>query len=53
MREMAMSRSLQAFGYVFQPKPDYDLSKMRVAAFAQNVKTGEVLQAISASICKQ
>jgi len=52
VREMAMSRSLQDFGHVFQPKPDYDLSKMRVAAFAQNVKTGEVLQAISAPICK-
>ncbi len=52
VREMATSRSLQDFGFIFKPKADYDVTKMRVAAFVQNVKTGEVLQALSAPICK-
>jgi hypothetical protein len=52
VREMAVSRALQDFGFVFKTKPDYDLSKMRVAAFVQDVKTGEVIQAISGSVCK-
>jgi hypothetical protein len=47
----AQARSLSAMA-IFRPKPDYDLSKMRVAAFVQDVKTGAVLQAISAPICK-
>ena len=38
--------------YVFKPKPDYDPAKMRVVAFLQNVKTGEVIQAVSGPVCK-
>ena len=38
--------------FAFKPKPDYDISKMRVAALVQNVKTGEVIQALSAPVCK-
>jgi len=45
------TRSLRAL-VTFKPKPDYDVSRMRVAAFVQNIKTGEVLQAISAPVCK-
>ena len=38
--------------FKFEAKPDYDISRMRVAAFVQDVKTGEVIQAISAPVCK-
>ena len=38
--------------FTFKSKPDYDVSKMRVAAFMQDVKTGEVIQAISGPVCK-
>ena len=45
------SRILQGL-YDFKPKPDYEVGKMRVVAFLQNVKTGEIVQAISGQICK-
>ena len=38
--------------YKFTPRPDYDPGKMRVVAFVQDVKTGEVIQALSAPVCK-
>ena len=46
------TRSLRALA-TFKPKPDYDVSRMRAVAFVQNIKTGEVLQAISAPVCTQ
>lgn len=45
------SRLIDGF-YRFESKPDYDTAKMRAVAFVQNVKTGEVIQALSAPICK-
>lgn len=55
VRDMAGARgtkdSLRA-EFAFKPRPDWDPSRMRIAAFVQNVKTGEVLQAMSAPICR-
>jgi hypothetical protein len=31
----------------FKPKPDWDFAKLGVVAFVQNVKTGQVLQALA------
>lgn len=36
----------------FSPKPDWNLEKMNVVAFVQNVRTGEVLQALAAPMCR-
>ena len=36
----------------FTPRPESDPAKMAVVAFVQDVKTGEVLQALSAPLCR-
>ncbi len=56
VRAMAVARpaagaSLHAAA-TFAAKPDWNLDKMGVAAFVQNLKTGEVLQAVSAPVCR-
>jgi len=50
-RELATSSSLRA-PFVFMPKPDWNVERMAVVAFLQNLKTGEVLQALSAPLCR-
>jgi hypothetical protein len=53
VRDMALARGGALRGdFFFKPRPDWDTSRMRVAAFVQNMKTGEILQALSAPICK-
>ena len=36
----------------FASKPDWDLAHMSLVAFAQDTRTGRVLQAVSAPICR-
>ena len=36
----------------FKPRADWNLASMSLVAFVQDVKTGEVLQALSAPICR-
>ena len=36
----------------FKPGAGWDLERMAVVAFLQNVRTGEVLQALSAPVCR-
>jgi hypothetical protein len=36
----------------FKPKRDWNLERMSAVAFVQNLKTGEILQALSAPICR-
>jgi len=47
VRDLASHRGLGIARATFRPKPDWDAGKMSVAAFVQNVKTGEVLQAVA------
>ena len=47
VRDLAVHRGLGRASATFASKPDWDAGKMSVAAFVQNVKTGEVLQAVS------
>ena len=49
--EKAMEPVLSGSG-TFQPKRDWNLEHMSAMAFVQNLKTGEVLQALSAPICR-
>ncbi|HEX4780227.1 MAG TPA: DUF1223 domain-containing protein [Usitatibacter sp.] len=36
----------------FTPQPDWDLSRMSLVAFVQDTRTGHVLQALSAPVCR-
>src|SRR5438034_1020688 len=38
--------------FAFKPRADWKLENMSLVAFVQNVKTGEVLQALSAPACR-
>ncbi len=38
--------------FAFKPRNDWNLEHMTLVAFVQNLKTGEVLQAVSAPICR-
>jgi hypothetical protein len=52
VRDLAMHRGLGKSVATFKPRPDWDVSRMAVAAFVQNLKTGQVLQAVSLPLCK-
>ena len=51
-RRHCAAQRLRQGTYSFKPKPDYDVSRMRVVAFLQNVKNGEVIQALPGLACK-
>ena len=51
VRDFAVIRNLQG-AFSFRPKPDWNLAQMSLVAFVQNLKTGEVLQALSAPLCR-
>ncbi len=36
----------------FAAKPDWDLARMSIVAFAQDPRSGRVLQALSAPVCR-
>jgi hypothetical protein len=49
--EKAIEPALGGSG-TFQPKRDWNLDRMSAVAFVQNLKTGEILQALSAPLCR-
>lgn len=51
-RDVATQRGLGTASATFKPKADWNPEKMSVAAFVQNVTTGEVLQAVSLPLCR-
>ncbi len=38
--------------FSFKPRPDWNLERMALVTFLQNVRTGEVLQALSTPVCR-
>jgi hypothetical protein len=52
VRDFSVHRGLGKSVATFKPRPDWNLERMSVAAFAQDVKTGEVLQAVSLPLCR-
>lgn len=53
VRDMAFAYGGALRGdFSFKRRADWDTSRMHVDAFVQNVKTGEILQALSAPICR-
>ncbi len=52
VRDLAVSRGLGKASATFKPRADWKPERMSVAAFVQNVKTGEVLQAVSLPLCR-
>jgi hypothetical protein len=51
VRDLAMHRGLGGMQSTFKPKADWNAQRMAVAAFAQDLATGEVLQAVSLPLC--
>lgn len=51
-RDLAVHRGLGSAQAVFKPKADWDPQRMSVAAFVQDLATGEVLQAVSLPLCR-
>jgi hypothetical protein len=47
VRDLVVSRGLAPARATFKSKPDWNLDRMAVVAFVQNLKTGEVLQAVA------
>lgn len=52
VRDFAVHRGLGAATAMFRPAPGWNLDHMSVAAFVQNTRTGEILQALSTPVCK-
>ena len=52
VRDLAMQRGLGIAAASFKPKADWNVEKMSVAAFVQDRKTGEVLQAVALPLCR-
>jgi len=51
VRDFATHRGLGRAESRFKPAPGWNLAQMSVAAFVQNVRTGEILQAVSTPAC--
>jgi hypothetical protein len=52
VRDLAVRRGLGKSVATFKPRPDWNPAHMAVAAFVQNLRTGEVLQAVSLPLCR-
>jgi len=52
VRDFAVHRGLGATRATFKPRADWKPERMAVAAFVQDLKTGEVLQAVSLPLCR-
>jgi hypothetical protein len=52
VRDFSVHPGLGKSSSTFKPRPDWNLERMSVAAFAQNSRTGEVLQAVSLPLCR-
>jgi hypothetical protein len=51
VRDFAVHRGLGKATSVFRPSPGWNLANMSVAAFVQDPRTGEILQAVSTPAC--
>jgi len=51
VRDMAVVPALKG-SFAFKPKADWNLDHMSVVAFVQDTRTGHVLQALSAPLCR-
>ena len=51
VRDLAVIPSLKG-SFAFKPKADWNLERMSVVAFVQDTKSGRVLQALSAPLCR-
>jgi len=52
VRDLSLQRGLGPANATFKPKADWNPERMSVAAFVQNLATGEVLQAVSLPLCR-
>ena len=52
VRDFAVHRGIGQASAAFRPAPGWNLANMSVAAFVQDRRTGEVLQALSAPLCR-
>lgn len=52
VRDFAVHRGLGRATARFKPAPGWNLANMSVAAFVQDARTGEILQAVSTPACK-
>ncbi len=51
VRDLAVIPSLKG-AFAFKPKADWNLERMSVVAFVQDTRSGAVLQALSAALCR-
>jgi hypothetical protein len=51
VRDFVVHRGMGTATSVFRPAAGWDLARMRIAAFVQNPRTGEILQAVSTPAC--
>jgi hypothetical protein len=51
VRDFATHRGIGRAESRFKPAPGWNLAQMSVAAFVQNARTGEILQAVSTPAC--
>ena len=52
VRDFAVHRGLARATSTFKPAPGWNLERMSVAAFVQNARTGQILQAVSTPACR-
>jgi hypothetical protein len=52
VRDFATHRGLGKAATTFKPMPGWNPARMALAVFVQNVKSGEILQAVSAPLCR-
>ncbi len=51
VRDLAVHRGLGKSSVTFKPRAEWNPERLTVAAFVQNLRTGEVLQAVSLPVC--
>jgi hypothetical protein len=52
VRDLSVHRGLGVATATFKPRADWNPERMSVAAFVQDLRTGEVLQAVSLPLCR-
>jgi hypothetical protein len=52
VRDFAVFRGLGRASTTFRPAAGWDIGRMSVAAFVQDRRTGEILQAVSTPACR-
>ena len=52
VRDFVVHRGIGRASATFKPAPGWNIANMSVAAFVQDARTGEILQALSAPLCR-